>query len=128
MAEPKDVAKQIRKTKEVISVSEALKIHENVFSTGELDGLEQSMAVKTGKGIVLIVGCSHPETKHILKAASQFGKVYAIIDGMRGFSKFELFKNMDLICPAHYSVHKSQIKTRFPEKCIGAGAGKVIEI
>lgn len=51
----------VRGVKEVISVSEPLKIHENVFSTGELDGIEQSMAVKTSKGIVLIVGCSHPK-------------------------------------------------------------------
>jgi len=118
----------VRGAKEVISVSEPLKIHENVFSTGQLDDIEQSMAVKTGKGIVLIVGCSHPEMADILKAASQFGKVYAIIGGMHGFSEFELFKDMELICPAHCTAHKAQIKTRFPAKYIGAGAGKVIEI
>lgn len=118
----------VRGAKEVISVSEPLKIHENVFSTGELDGIEQSMVVKTGKGIALIVGCSHPEMAHILKAASQFGKVYAIIGGMHGFSEFELFKDLELICPAHCTAYKAQIKSRYPDKCVGAGAGKVIEI
>lgn len=42
----------------------------------------------------------------ILKAASQSGNVYAIVGGMHGFSKFELFKDLELICPAH----KAQIK------------------
>ena len=112
----------------MISVSEPLKITESVFSTGELDDIEQSMAVETDKGIVLIVGCSHPKMAHILKAASQFGKVYAIVGGMHGFSEFELFKDLDLICPAHCTAHKAQIKSRYPDKYVGAGAGKVIEI
>ena len=118
----------VRSAKEVIYVSEPVKIHENVFSTGELDGIEQSMVVKTDKGIVLIVGCSHPKMSHILKAASQFGNVYAIAGGMHGFSEFELFKDLDLICPAHCTTHKAQIKSRYPDKYVGAGAGKVIEI
>jgi 7,8-dihydropterin-6-yl-methyl-4-(beta-D-ribofuranosyl)aminobenzene 5'-phosphate synthase len=118
----------VRGAKEVISISEPVKIHENVFSTGELDGIEQSMAVKTGKGIVLIVGCSHPKMADILKAASQFGKVYAIVGGMHGFSEFELFKDMELICPAHCTAYKAQIKSSYPDKCVVAGAGKVIEI
>jgi 7,8-dihydropterin-6-yl-methyl-4-(beta-D-ribofuranosyl)aminobenzene 5'-phosphate synthase len=118
----------VRGVKEVISVSEPLKIHENVFSTGELDGIEQSMAVKTGKGIVLIVGCSHPKMADILKAASQFGNIVAIVGGMHGFSEFELFKDLELICPAHCTAYKAQIKSRYPDKCVVAGAGKVIEI
>ncbi|MCD6266143.1 MAG: MBL fold metallo-hydrolase, partial [Deltaproteobacteria bacterium] len=40
----------VRGVKEVVSVSEPLTIHENVFSTGELDHIEQSMAVKIDKG------------------------------------------------------------------------------
>jgi len=66
----------LSKAKEVISVSAPLKIHKNVFSTGELKGIEQSMVVKTEKGLVVIAGCSHPGVGNILEAASQFGKVY----------------------------------------------------
>jgi len=118
----------VRGAKEVISISNAQEISEGIFSTGELAGIEQSMAVKTDKGLVLIVGCSHPRMADIIKTASQFGNVAAIIGGMHGFSEFELFKDMELICPAHCTAHKAQIKTRYPRKCIGAGAGKVIEI
>jgi 7,8-dihydropterin-6-yl-methyl-4-(beta-D-ribofuranosyl)aminobenzene 5'-phosphate synthase len=118
----------VRGVKEVIFVSESREISEGVFSTGQLDSIEQSMAVKTDKGIVLIVGCSHPRMAHILTAASQFGKVYAIIGGMHGFSEFELFKDMELICPAHCTAYKAQIASQYPDKCVGAGAGRVIEI
>jgi 7,8-dihydropterin-6-yl-methyl-4-(beta-D-ribofuranosyl)aminobenzene 5'-phosphate synthase len=113
--------------KEVISVSKPLKIHENVFSTGELDHIEQSMAVKTDKGIVLIVGCSHPKMAHILKAASQFGKVYAIVGGMHGFREFELFKDLEIICPTHCTQHISEIKSLYPKEYIEGGVGRTIE-
>jgi 7,8-dihydropterin-6-yl-methyl-4-(beta-D-ribofuranosyl)aminobenzene 5'-phosphate synthase len=118
----------VRGAKEVISVSEPLEIHNNVFSTGELDGIEQSMAVKTDKGIVVIVGCSHPKMAHILKAASQFGEIYGIIGGLHGFNEFVLFQDLKLICPCHCTQFKSEIMSLYPEKCIDGGAGKIIEI
>jgi 7,8-dihydropterin-6-yl-methyl-4-(beta-D-ribofuranosyl)aminobenzene 5'-phosphate synthase len=117
----------IRGAKEVISVSGSLKIHENVFSTGELDHIEQSMAVKIDKGIVLIVGCSHPKMAHILDAGSQFGKTYAIIGGLHGFREYDLFKDLELICPTHCTQHKAEIKSLYPEKYIEGGVGRIIE-
>jgi len=98
--------RRIRGVKEVVSVSEPLKIHENVFSTGEIDHIEQSMAVKIDEGIVIIAGCSHPRMAHILKAASQFGKIHAIVGGLHGFSEYDLFKDLELICPTHCTQHK----------------------
>ena len=117
----------IRGVKEVVSVSEPLQIHENVFSTGELDHIEQSMAVKIDKGIVVIAGCSHPRMEHILKAASQFGELHAIVGGLHGFSEYALFKDLELICPTHCTQHKAEIKALYPEKYTDGGAGRVIE-
>jgi len=114
--------------REVITIKGPTKIHENVFSTGELDGIEQSMSIKTEKGLVLIVGCSHPRMIHILKAASQFGKVYAIIGGLHEFSEFDLFKNLTLICPTHCTQHKAKIKSLYPDKYIEGGVGKIITV
>jgi len=118
----------IRNAKEIIYVDEPMKLHENVFSTGELDHIEQSMVVKTDKGLVLIAGCSHPKMKNILKAASQFGKVYAIIGGLHGFNELELFKDLGVICPMHCSQYIAEIKSLYPEKYIAGGVGKIIEI
>ena len=118
--------REVRGAKEVISVSGSLKIHENVFSTGELDHIEQSMAVKIDKGIVLIVGCSHPKMAHILDAASQFGEVYAIIGGLHGFREYDLFKDLELICPTHCTQHKAEIKSLYSENYVDGGVGKII--
>jgi 7,8-dihydropterin-6-yl-methyl-4-(beta-D-ribofuranosyl)aminobenzene 5'-phosphate synthase len=120
--------RRIRNAKEIIYVDEPMKLHENIFSTGELDHIEQSMAVKTDEGLVLIAGCSHPKMKNILKAASQFGKVYAIIGGLHGFNEFELFKDFGVICPTHCTQHIAEIKSLYPEKYIEGGAGKIIKI
>jgi len=117
----------IRNAKEIIYVDEPIELYENIFSTGELDHIEQSMAVKTDKGLVLIVGCSHPKMENILKAASQFGKVYAIIGGLHGFNEFELFKDLGVICPTHCTQHIAEIKSLYPEKYIEGGAGQIIE-
>ena len=86
--------------REVIRVAkESFKIHENIFSTGELRSVEQSLVIKTDRGLVVIVGCSHPEVRNILNAASQFGKPYAIIGGLRGFNEFDLLKDWNWFVP-----------------------------
>ena len=50
----------VRNAREVVYVDEPGKLDENMFSSGELAGIEQSLAIKTSKGLVLFVGCSHP--------------------------------------------------------------------
>jgi len=111
-----------------VVLKEPTKIHENIFSTGELEGIEQSMGVVVRKGIVLIVGCSHPYMGTILDTAKGFGKIYAIIGGMHGFSEFELFKDINLICPTHCTQHKKELKEIYSEKYIEGGVGRIIEI
>jgi 7,8-dihydropterin-6-yl-methyl-4-(beta-D-ribofuranosyl)aminobenzene 5'-phosphate synthase len=113
---------------EVIKVKEPIKIYENIFSTGELQNIEQSLVVKTEKGLVIIAGCSHPGVKNILEAASDFGDPKMLIGGLHGFSEFDLVENLELICPTHCTQFKSEIRSRYPEKYISGGAGKIIEI
>ncbi len=116
------------KAKEIISAKEALQIAENIFSTGELEHIEQSLVIKTNEGLVIIAGCSHPGVENILKAASQFGKPHTLIGGLHGFSNFDLVKDLSLICPTHCTQFKSEIKSLYPKKYIEGGAGKVIAI
>ena len=112
----------------VVRVSEPLQIHDNFFSTGELVNDEQSLIVKGEENLVVIAGCSHPGVKHILLAASQFGRVGTLIGGLHGFKDFDLIKNLDRICPTHCTRYKSEIASLYPEKYIPGGAGQVIEI
>lgn len=112
----------------VTRITEPARLHEGVYSTGELDGIEQSLCVKTDKGIVIIAGCSHPPMNTILDTARQFGTIYGIIGGLHGFSDYALFSDVKLICPTHCTQHIAELKTMYPEKYIEGGAGTVIEI
>jgi 7,8-dihydropterin-6-yl-methyl-4-(beta-D-ribofuranosyl)aminobenzene 5'-phosphate synthase len=112
----------------IARVSGPLVLHENIYSTGELMGFEQSLAIRMKKGLVVIVGCSHPGVGGILAAASQFGKPFALIGGLHGFSDFDLVKDLDLICPTHCTQYKAMIKSLYPEKYVEGGVGRILEI
>jgi len=112
----------------IIAVNEAQALHERIFSTGELEHIEQSLAVKTDRGIALIVGCSHPRMSLILGAASQFGDVFALIGGLHGFRELELLEDLSVICPVHCTQYQKEIKSLYPDKYIEGGAGRIIEL
>jgi len=118
----------IKYAKEVVFVDKPKELHENIYSTGELDHLEQSMAVKTVKGLVLFVGCSHPKLKHIFEAASQFGNIYALIGGLHGFKEFELLENLSIICPTHCTEQIAEIRSLYPEKYVKGGVGQILSL
>ena len=100
----------VKNVKEVIEIENSRKLYEGIYSTGELEGIEQSLCIETQKGIVIIAGCSHPRMERIIGAASQFGKVYGIIGGLHG-NRPESLKNLDLICATHCTQYKQEIKS-----------------
>jgi 7,8-dihydropterin-6-yl-methyl-4-(beta-D-ribofuranosyl)aminobenzene 5'-phosphate synthase len=114
--------------RKVITVRSPLQISEQVFSTGELKGIEQSLALKTDKGILVLVGCSHPGVGNIIDAASRFGKVYGIVGGFHGFHDFDRLSGLSLICPCHCTQYKSEITQLLPQQCVRCGAGLVLEL
>ncbi len=104
------------------------KIYENIFTTGELDKREQSLAIKTEKGLVLIIGCGHPGVKEIINSISKFGNVYAIIGGLHGFNEFDVLENIEKVCPSHCTIYKEKIKMLYPDKYMEGGVGEIFEI
>ena len=114
--------------KEQISVKDPVEIFENVFSTGTLSGIEQSLVIRQDKRSLIIAGCSHPGVENIIKSASQFGSPSALIGGLHGFRNFELVKDLDFICATHCTQYKRQIKDLYSDKFIEGGVGKIIVI
>lgn len=114
--------------RKVVTVTGSIRISGRIFSTGELKGVEQSLVLKTGKGIVIVAGCSHPGVGKIMDAASQFGKIYGIVGGLHGFHNFSRLKSLSLICPCHCTQYKSEIRRLFPEQCVACGAGLELEL
>jgi len=114
--------------RKVTVVEDAMEIYADIFSTGELEAIEQSLALKTDKGIFVVTGCAHPAMRNILSAASKFGKVYGIAGGFHGFHDFKLFETLSLIYPCHCTQYKRQILDLFPGKASECGAGLVIQL
>jgi len=114
--------------RKVTIVEDAMEICTNIFSTGKLEAIEQSLALKTDKGIFVVTGCAHPAMRNILSAASKFGKVYGIAGGFHGFQDFKLFESLSLIYPCHCTQYKRQILDLFPSKASECGAGLVIQL
>jgi 7,8-dihydropterin-6-yl-methyl-4-(beta-D-ribofuranosyl)aminobenzene 5'-phosphate synthase len=113
--------------RKVTAVTGPVQICAGVFSTGELNGVEQSLVLRTDKGIVVVVGCSHPGVSKIFRAASRFGKISGIVGGFHGFHDFDRLGELSLICPCHCTQYKSEILRLFPDSCEECGAGLILE-
>ncbi|MBN1160490.1 MAG: MBL fold metallo-hydrolase [Dehalococcoidales bacterium] len=112
----------------IVRVGQTTQISDGVFSTGELKGIEQALAIKTSQGIVVVTGCSHPGVGEILDTASQYGKIYGIIGGLHGFHDFGRLEGLSLICPCHCTQYKSELKSLFPSRYLSCGAGLELEL
>lgn len=78
----------------------------------------------TEKGVVLVIGCSHPETRHILDNAEKFGEIYGIIGGLHGFSEYKLFEDLKLICPRTAPSIKLDLKRNIRKNTSGEERGE----
>lgn len=117
-----------RGASQIVRIDEPTELFEGFYSTGELAGIEQSLLVGAKGGLVVVVGCAHPGVGRILEAASRWGEVRALIGGLHGFEDFELLKDLEIVCPTHCSRFKAELESRFPEKCVSGGVGRVIEM
>lgn len=111
-------------------VKDPQEIREGVWTTGELKNEieEQALVLKTSKGLVVIVGCSHPGVRRILSAASKFGKIWGVIGGMHDFEDYEVLEDLDLIVAAHCTVNKEKISELFPDAYVEGKAGLEITL
>jgi 7,8-dihydropterin-6-yl-methyl-4-(beta-D-ribofuranosyl)aminobenzene 5'-phosphate synthase len=114
--------------RKITMVKGPIQIRENIFSTGELEGVEQSLAIKTDKGIFVLTGCAHSGMENILAAAAEFGELHGVAGGFHGFHNFEAFLGLSLICPCHCTTYRQEIRDLFKDKALECGAGLAIEL
>jgi 7,8-dihydropterin-6-yl-methyl-4-(beta-D-ribofuranosyl)aminobenzene 5'-phosphate synthase len=113
----------VRRATEVVYIDKELCIDKDIYSTGELNDIEQSLFIKTSAGLVLIVGCSHPGLEKILPAAEKHGHIHLLIGGFHGFSDYKILKDIDYICPTHCTRHIREIAEHYPDKILRGGVG-----
>jgi len=112
----------------ITKIKEPSEICPNIFTTGEIGGIEQALVIRTAKGLLVVAGCSHPGVGNILDTAARVGRVCGIIGGLHGFSNFDRLRPLSLICPCHCTQYKSAIKHLFPDRCWDCGVGTILEI
>lgn len=112
--------------REVVSVK--AEVTSGIWTTPQMktdieDIQEISLIIQTKKGLVVICGCSHPGLDKIIKVATKFGKVHAVIGGFHGFDKLDYLENIDVIIPCHCTKKKKEILKKYPKKSIKCYSG-----
>lgn len=128
-----------------VPVSEFVEIFPNVFSLGVIDGNipEQSLAIRSSQGIVIITGCAHPGILTIVEnAKAKFPDelIFLVTGGFHMHRKNEdeinevIQKMFDMdilsIAPTHCSgsAASKMFREVFDADFLEVGVGKVIEL
>lgn len=118
--------------RKVIYVREPVEISRGIYSSGalrsEMGIREQALGIETEKGILALVGCSHPGVDALVESLKRFGHVYGVMGGFHGFSNLDYLDSMELIVPTHCTQKRDEILSKYPEKSMKAGAGFRLDI
>jgi 7,8-dihydropterin-6-yl-methyl-4-(beta-D-ribofuranosyl)aminobenzene 5'-phosphate synthase len=122
--------REIGRNNEVTVIDEPCELWDGIHSTGELEGRfqditigEQSLIIETGKGLVVVAGCSHPGVDLILEKAGEIGSVYGVVGGFHGFNKYSILSGQRLIVPTHCTQNKKEIIRECEKKVERGGVG-----
>jgi len=127
-----------------IDVSSSIEICKNAWTTGELGTWikEQSLVLKTPKGLVVITGCAHPGIVNIIKKVTELfkKKIYLAMGGfhLAGWSDSEIksiirdFKVLGVrkVAPSHCSGDRTieLFEQEYGKNFIRIGVGSTIEV
>jgi len=142
---PKSVKEKVKNAgAKLVEVHKSTQICPNAYSTGELGTWikEESLVLKTKKGLVIITGCAHPGIVNIIKKAKKLFKddVYLVLGGFHlsgmSISKIkkivEDFKDekVEKVAPCHCSgdLARKLFEKVYGRNFIPAGCGKKIKI
>jgi 7,8-dihydropterin-6-yl-methyl-4-(beta-D-ribofuranosyl)aminobenzene 5'-phosphate synthase len=112
---------------EPVSVSNSIEILPDVYSLGEIDGIipEQSVALRSSEGIVIITGCAHPGILNILQKAKNKFPEEVIYLALGGFHLHRL--NAIEINEVIQKIFNMEILTVAPTHCTGNEARKIFK-
>ena len=141
---PSGFKAQVRARARVVEVHEPMEIAEGIHTSGEMGrGLvEQSLALVTGQGSVVITGCAHPGIVSIVKKAKEIvsGEVYLVLGGFHlgGASRRTVkgiiadFRRLGVqkVAPCHCTGSRAMrmFAAEYGEDFIEIGVGRVLEI
>ena len=141
---PSEFKHKISELTTVVNVSLGQSLTESIFTSGEIDASipEQALAVKTGKGIVIMTGCAHPGIVNIVERIKSLlnNSVYLVMGGFHLGMKSESNINVILAefrrlgvkkaAPCHCSGNKARamFAAEYGKDYLNIGVGSIIEI
>ena len=142
---PKSVKNKVKDVgAKLIEVQASTEICKNAYSTGELGKWikEESLIIKTTKGLVIITGCAHPGVVDIIEKAKEMLKtrVYLVLGGfhlcgMNARQVKEIVKEVkkekvEKVAPCHCSgdLARKLFEETYGKDLILVGCGKEIKI
>jgi len=142
---PQSIKDKVKKVgAELVEVHSLTEICKNAYSTGELGTWikEESLIIKTSKGLVVITGCAHPGVVNIVEKAKEMLKtdVYLVLGGfhlcwmnlwqIKGITKGLKEQKVKKVAPCHCSgdLARKLFKKAYGKDFILSGAGKKIKI
>jgi len=127
-----------------VDVDNPIKIFDGIYTTGELGTWikEQSLIIKTDKGLVVITGCAHPGIMNIVRKAKEVTKedLYLVIGGFHlgGASDADLMQivnvfrelNVKKVGPCHCSGDRCRelFEEEYKDDFIEVGVGREIKV
>ena len=127
------------------SFSKLTEIVDGIYTTGPLGNeiKEQSLIIKSEKGLIIVTGCAHSGIVNIIKKTKEMfpeEKIYLVIGGFHLFEASDSqvkniireFKELGVqkVAPCHCSGDKTRLlfEEEYQENFINNGVGKIINI
>jgi 7,8-dihydropterin-6-yl-methyl-4-(beta-D-ribofuranosyl)aminobenzene 5'-phosphate synthase len=128
----------------LVGVHKPTKICKDVYSTGELGTFirEESLIIRTARGLIIITGCAHPGIVNVVKRAKELlsSEVYLVLGGfhlcwmnlsqVRRIIRDVKQEGVQKVAPCHCSgdLARKQFKEVYGKDFILVGVGKTITI
>ena len=136
--------RRIARKTEIVQVSPGQLISNDLFTTGEMSNRieEQSLIIKTNRGLIILTGCAHPGIVNILERAKELidAPIYLAMGGfhLKGKNMAEMTSilaefdrlGVEKVAPSHCTGDQSiaRFADKYRENYIKSGVGKILHI
>jgi len=139
---PESLKARAREQGNLIEVDAPLQIAERVWSLGPMgtSPVEQSLAIQSSRGLIVVTGCAHPGIAAIVRAARDMDRIHLVLGGFHlgGKSTGEIESvitqlqdlGVEKIAPCHCTGELAirMLAAAFGDDYIQAGAGTLLSI
>jgi len=139
---PESLKARARERATLVEVDGPLQVTEGVWSLGPMgtSPVEQSLAIQTSQGLIVVTGCAHPGIVEIVRAAGDMGTIHLVLGGFHlgGKSAGEIEAiitqlqdlGVEYLAPCHCTGDEAirMFAAAFGDAYIQAGAGAVLSV